>query len=373
LSDVTREQPTLEWIPVEQFIVDDRYQRKVSSKRSQDHILEIATDFHWEFFGSVTASREPDNKHKLIDGHHRVEAAKLAGKPKVPTVLLRQLTVEAQAEACVKHNEKRINFDAFAMHHTKLTRGDAEAHALQNLADTFHLTVPSAKPGKTSKPGTVSCLGWMTKMMRQYDPPIVYDAVGAVSDAYYHQKFGINRVCLDAAAQMIAEGIASRADLAKALAQSTVSELLTATSSQRSPKNQVAAIINILQQRLRETVWLVDYTALPADGSRLVDNTKIDNNTQTVNRNPKWGYRNPGTVPPKVPEPPADKRALELAAQEEFIRTRGVTRELPPDTTVVEKPKGGSGFSMFDRKVDRKYIDAVAEGKRAQGRAFKPD
>ena len=89
--------PDLEFVPIDQLIIDDRYQRSVAN-RGKSNIVKIAHNFDWSKFSPVVLSRREDGTFAIIDGQHRTHAAALRGITTVPA-LITNMTIEQEASA----------------------------------------------------------------------------------------------------------------------------------------------------------------------------------------------------------------------------------------------------------------------------------
>jgi hypothetical protein len=157
--------PELAWLPVGKLSVDPKYQRDTGSRRSQSLIEKIKNDFRWSRFGVVLAV-----KHKggwfVIDGQHRVEAAKARGDIEtVPAVVLPHATVEAAAVDFVAINRDRVAVTPLHIHHAQLSAGDPQAMAIARVCAASGLEVcrypiPSThmKPRQTLAVATIGRL-----------------------------------------------------------------------------------------------------------------------------------------------------------------------------------------------------------------------
>ena len=83
-------EPDLAWLPVARCRVDSAYQRSILSKNSQALIGRISTNFRWAAFQAVLATPDPKEEgwFLILDGQHRVEAARRRGFPRVPAVVV---------------------------------------------------------------------------------------------------------------------------------------------------------------------------------------------------------------------------------------------------------------------------------------------
>lgn len=65
--------PDLVWVDVNLIKVDKNYQREENAK----HVDNIVKHFNWRKFQPVTLAQRPDGSFNVVDGQHRVAAAKL--------------------------------------------------------------------------------------------------------------------------------------------------------------------------------------------------------------------------------------------------------------------------------------------------------
>ena len=80
--------PELAWLSVAKCSVDASYQRTFESRTSQALVSRIAENFRWSAFQAVLAAKRGAG-WVIIDGQHRVEAARRAGIEHVPAVIVR--------------------------------------------------------------------------------------------------------------------------------------------------------------------------------------------------------------------------------------------------------------------------------------------
>ena len=102
--------PRLDWIAVEATVVDHKYQRTLRSKASQKSIARIRDHFDWLRFGAVVLASNGDGTYVVVDGQHRIEAARQRpGLNKVPAVIVEAETLKEQASAFIGVNRDRVN------------------------------------------------------------------------------------------------------------------------------------------------------------------------------------------------------------------------------------------------------------------------
>src|SRR3546814_7094126 len=98
----------LAWIAVEALAVDPSYQRSIEGKRSQATIKRMVAEFSWALFGAATVADTPDG-YRVIDGQHRIEAARRLGIAEVPCLLVEADDPKAQALFFVKRSEEHTS------------------------------------------------------------------------------------------------------------------------------------------------------------------------------------------------------------------------------------------------------------------------
>lgn len=133
--------PTLAWLPIAKLSVDAKYQRDTGSRRSRNLIEKIAADFRWSRFGVVLAVKHASGWH-VIDGQHRVEAARACGNiEQVPAVVLPHATIEAAAADFVAINRDRVTVTPLHIHHAMLAAKDPLAVSIDRVCRAAGVTI----------------------------------------------------------------------------------------------------------------------------------------------------------------------------------------------------------------------------------------
>ena len=158
LTPTDQAAPVLDWIRIDQLVVDDRYQRPLTRAGWQT-IRRIAEDFRWTRFSPVLVAPLPGGLWAIIDGQHRTHAAAICGQEKVPCMSVHMDTAEqAQAFAGVNGTVTRIT-----VHHVY----KAALAAGEPWAERSHLAVDAAgctlmtynKTTAEKRCGEVFCIG----------------------------------------------------------------------------------------------------------------------------------------------------------------------------------------------------------------------
>lgn len=89
--------PMLQWIDIEQLVVDDRYQRGLQRENFRN-IRRIAEGFDWSKFSTVHVAPIEGGLFAIIDGQHRCHAAAACGFSQVPCQVT-HMSLQQQASA----------------------------------------------------------------------------------------------------------------------------------------------------------------------------------------------------------------------------------------------------------------------------------
>lgn len=159
--------PELAWLPVAKCAVDPVYQRTLESTRSQALIARIVANFSWAAFQAVLAVKKKGGTWIIIDGQHRIEAARLCGIAHVPGIVVSAESVAAQAAAFVQANSDRVAVNAFALHHARVVAGDETAKTVDRVCRVASVTIPKYPiPADKLRPGQTLALVTIARLAR---------------------------------------------------------------------------------------------------------------------------------------------------------------------------------------------------------------
>lgn len=156
--------PVLDWIPIRQLVIDDRYQRPLTRAGWQT-IRRIAEDFRWTRFSPVLVAPVPGALWAIIDGQHRTHAAAICGHDKVPCMSVHMDTAEqAQAFAGVNGTVTRIT-----VHHVfKAALAARESWAVlanQAVSAAGCTLMTYNKTTAEKRPGEVFCIALIRQLV----------------------------------------------------------------------------------------------------------------------------------------------------------------------------------------------------------------
>ncbi len=192
------ERPELGWLPVAMLSVDMTYQRKIDGRRSQVAIEQIVSNFKWSCFGTALVTPKDDG-WMIIDGQHRVEAARRLGIKTVPCIVVNQAPLAEQAAIFVSTNQIRVQVNPYTLFHARLTAGDPLATEVQRLCDDAHLSIPKYPIQKSSMaPGQTLALATLERIVKN-GSAAARSGVIAVGHAFRDRAGAATAVILQAA------------------------------------------------------------------------------------------------------------------------------------------------------------------------------
>ena len=265
------EKPELRWLKIAELHIDQTYQRSIESRASQLLIKKIAANFRWRAFGTVLLCAS-EIGWMVLDGQHRIEAAKLVGIEEVPAIIIGAATTQEQAIIFVEANRDRVAVNPFALHHAMLAAGDPDAIELNTVCLKHRISIPrypvlsdKLKPGETLALGTIKMLG------RKYTPRIADAAIGAIAAAYRKEPGALRAAFFVGAAKALGDLVdperTRQADkIAAALDGRPWHELQNRALSrrQRYRGTEADSVAAILKQ------WVAQGAVLPASRARLM-------------------------------------------------------------------------------------------------------
>jgi hypothetical protein len=177
--------PELRWLPIAALIVDRRYQREISTKRGRRAIEKMAAYFHWRRFTPVVVSPRDDGRFAVLDGQHKIEAARRRHLAEVPCYIVETAGLEEEADSFLSINGDRVAITAQQMFHAALAAGQAEASAVLRICTSAGVEIPRYPIPRTSmKPNQTLAIGTIRLAFREHGAEPVVDALAILRAAF---------------------------------------------------------------------------------------------------------------------------------------------------------------------------------------------
>lgn len=159
--------PKMDWLPVDKLTADARFQRSIESRRSQSNIKNIVERFTWSLFQVATVANV-DGTFSIIDGQHRVEAARQIGLETVPCIVIEVENVAEAARLFVDANRNRVTLTPQAIHKALVAAGDEQACAVDRAASAAGIEIlPYPIQGVHMRPGQTLAVGTIRNLVRE--------------------------------------------------------------------------------------------------------------------------------------------------------------------------------------------------------------
>lgn len=181
-------QPSIEWVPIGELLIDDSYQRSIETSTSARLIREIAAGWDWDVLDVLKVSRRPDDRLFVIDGQHRLAAARLRPDiPQLPCVLKRCAGPGEEAELFKRANRGRKPMSALDDFRAAVASGDAEASSAMQLISGAGLSVAPHGNFIAWKPGMVSNVSGILRAYRRHGETLAGRALVVMAHAFEGQ------------------------------------------------------------------------------------------------------------------------------------------------------------------------------------------
>jgi hypothetical protein len=177
--------PTLEWLAIDQLLIDDSYQRQVDTGQSQTLIRRIAQFWDWGLCQPLAVSRRPNGALLIVDGQHRASAAKLrCDIQHLPCVITSYASAGDEAAAFVALNQQRRPLNSLDLFKAALAANDAEATAIMRAITDAGLRLSKHTNYTAWKPGDIANIGGIQRAFRGKGEPVVRVALSALAKSW---------------------------------------------------------------------------------------------------------------------------------------------------------------------------------------------
>lgn len=177
------EKPVISWLDTDKLQIDTAYQRAIDSPASQRLIKGIACQWDWGLCSVLLISDRGDDGLFVVDGQHRVAAARLRDDiPHLPCLTTIMSSREAEAKLFVAVNTKRKTVSPLDRFHARCMAGDEEALDILDAVTSAGLEV--GKSPWSIKDGEVCSVAVMTRLYRQYGKGLLSAALVNMAEAW---------------------------------------------------------------------------------------------------------------------------------------------------------------------------------------------
>lgn len=178
-------QPSIEWVPIGELLIDDSYQRSIDTNASRKLIREIASNWNWDVLDILKVSRRPDDRLFLVDGQHRRAAAELRGDiPQLPCVLKRCSGPADEARLFIAANRGRKRMSRIDDFRAAIGAGDADALAIERIVTAAGLTIARHELPRHLEPGQLMNVVGLRSLLRKHGEARLGEAITLIGEAF---------------------------------------------------------------------------------------------------------------------------------------------------------------------------------------------
>jgi hypothetical protein len=177
--------PVLQYCAPDQLQIDEAYQRTLDAAPSQTLIRRIATFWDWGLCQPLVVARRSDGGLYVVDGQHRLAAAKLRGDIwQLPCVVASYQDAAEEAAAFVAINQSRRPLSRMQIFKAALAAGDEEAQKIQAALDENGLWIGTSPDLSVQKPGALTCLRGLEDCLRSYGIDTLAAALDVLAQSF---------------------------------------------------------------------------------------------------------------------------------------------------------------------------------------------
>lgn len=182
------EKPELCWIALGEIGIDYAYQRGLEAGASQSLIRKIAVHWEWGLCQPLALAQRSDGKVYVVDGQHRLAAAKLRGDiDLLPCVVRHFANYEDEAAAFVALNQQRRPLSKLDLFKAALAGGDMEAAQIAQCLEANGLSLAKHTNYTAWKPGELAIVGGLQRCYRVHGIQVLDVSLAALAAAFHGQ------------------------------------------------------------------------------------------------------------------------------------------------------------------------------------------
>lgn len=211
--------PELEWVAVDQILVDSNYQREIKP-RLVDRILR---NFSWAKFGAVVLSKQEDGRFTIVEGQHRWKAATMhPAIDAIPAVVVQHKDIADEAESFLAINRDRMAVSSVEQYWAGLTSGDERAIAISTVLQSAGCDVVPA--AGHYRPNLTNSISAIDRCLKRYGHGPTRRALLVIRAAWPNDARSLRGTLITALARIIHanDKTISEPDLVTALSKALV-------------------------------------------------------------------------------------------------------------------------------------------------------
>lgn len=181
--------PALQYLLPQQLQIDESYQRSIDTGPSQALIRKIAQHWNWDLCQPLVVARREQGDLFVIDGQHRLEAARLRGDiAQLPAVVVNYASPADEAASFVHLNQARTPLNGLQVFHAALASGDSTAVAVRDAVEAAGLKLGRSNNLAYYAPGTLINVGGILRAWKRWGAAPATEAIEVLATAFAGQR-----------------------------------------------------------------------------------------------------------------------------------------------------------------------------------------
>jgi hypothetical protein len=266
---VKGELPVLQYCALEQLSIDESYQRSLEAASSITLVRRIATFWDWGLCQPLYVARRDDGKLYVVDGQHRLSAAKLRGDIwQLPCVVRAFASAEEEAAAFVALNQERRPLNKLQIFKASLAAGDFESAQIVLALEDVGLSVAGSTNLETAPPGAVSNVAGLLNCYRAHGLQVLTAALDVLAQSYRGEILRYAGMLFPGIAAIVAAGIESDPGFVDGEHFGLMTEMISGATQHEWMRDILAAVAvdpNLNRRRAAEQVFTTAWAECTAE------------------------------------------------------------------------------------------------------------
>jgi hypothetical protein len=176
--------PRVVWLDLGLLAVDRRYQRDIGGA-GQAHVNAILREFNWNRYQPIVVSERADGTYAVIDGQHRLEAARKHPLiSELPCYIVDAGDIAAEAAIFSSSNSRRLGLTSQQKYWAAYVAGDAVAVAIHKLCGHAGVTILRAPPSYDIPPRSILSPFTVQKVFKAHGGAALATALRLLAEAH---------------------------------------------------------------------------------------------------------------------------------------------------------------------------------------------
>ena len=176
--------PRVVWLDLALLQVDHRYQREIAGA-GRAHVHKLLRTFNWNCYQPIIVSEREDGSYAVIDGQHRLEAARLHPLVnELPCYIVDAPTIAAQAAIFSTVNGRRLGLTSLQKFWASHAAGEVGAVAVSEVCAAHGVAILRQTPSYDIPPRSILAPFTLQKILARYGREPLELAIGLIAEAH---------------------------------------------------------------------------------------------------------------------------------------------------------------------------------------------